>query len=147
MDWQITIDCADPDVQVRFWAAALDYVVTPPPEGFATWRAYYLSLGVPEEEFKPGSDGADRIMDPTGARPGFWFQVVPEPKQVKNRIHLDLYPTRRDKTLSVEERRRLVDTRVAELEELGATVWRRDTDPHHYTATLRDPEGNEFCVA
>ena len=34
MDWQITIDCADPAPLVRFWAAALDYVVAPPPEGF-----------------------------------------------------------------------------------------------------------------
>ncbi|MFN8189453.1 MAG: VOC family protein [Nocardioidaceae bacterium] len=148
MDWQITIDCADPAPLVRFWAAALDYVVTPPPEGFDTWNAYYLSVGVPEDELDLDSDGADRIMDPTGAGPAFWFQVVPEPKTDKNRLHLDLFPTRRDRSLPLDERRRIVDATVADLEALGATIWRRlDDDPSHYAVTLRDPGGNEFCVA
>lgn len=148
MEWQITVDCADPAPLVRFWAAALDYVVTPPPEGFETWNAYYLSVGVPDDELDLGSDGADRIMDPSGAGPRFWFQVVPEPKDGKNRLHLDLFPTRRDRSLSLEERQRIVDAKVTELEALGATVWRRlDDDPSHYAVTLRDPGGNEFCVA
>ena len=92
MEWQITVDCADPSPLVRFWAAALDYVVTPPPEGFETWNAYYLSVGVPEDELDLDSDGSDRIMDPSGAGPRVWFQVVPEPKNGKNRLHLDLFP-------------------------------------------------------
>ena len=36
---QLTVDCADPDAQVRFWAAALVYVPKPPLDGFDTWRA------------------------------------------------------------------------------------------------------------
>jgi hypothetical protein len=30
-------DCKDPELLARFWAAALGYVLEPPPEGFATW--------------------------------------------------------------------------------------------------------------
>jgi hypothetical protein len=33
-----------------FWAAALGYVVEPPPEGLDTWNAYWGSLGVSDDE-------------------------------------------------------------------------------------------------
>ena len=29
--YQLAIDCADPDLLARFWAAALGYVFEPPP--------------------------------------------------------------------------------------------------------------------
>ena len=35
--FQLVIDCKDPELLARFWAAALGYVLEPPPEGFATW--------------------------------------------------------------------------------------------------------------
>ena len=35
--FQITIDCADPDRQVRFWADALGDRPEAPPAGFANW--------------------------------------------------------------------------------------------------------------
>ena len=35
--FQLVIDCQDPELLARFWAAALGYVLEPPPEGFATW--------------------------------------------------------------------------------------------------------------
>src|SRR5579859_4365821 len=35
--FQLVIDCQDPGLLARFWAAALGYVLEPPPEGFATW--------------------------------------------------------------------------------------------------------------
>ena len=152
--WQLTIDCDDPARMVAFWAPALDYAVQPPPEGFATMNAYYLSLGVPEDELDPDGDGTDRIYDPTGTGPGIWFQPVPERKSVKNRLHLDLYPTGRDRTLAIEDRRRLVEARVEELAARGATVWRRYPDDFDdeqtvdsYFVVMQDPEGNEFCVA
>lgn len=62
--------------------------------------------------------------------PNIWFTRVPEPKTAKNRLHLDL---RAPGTMDDEVRR---------LEQLGATVLRRDTE----ITTMADPEGNEFCV-
>ena len=38
--FQLVIDCADPDVLARFWAAALEYELSPPPTGFSTWNDY-----------------------------------------------------------------------------------------------------------
>lgn len=83
---QLVIDCADPDLLTRFWAAALGYQVPPPPEGFQTWRAYWVHVGVPEDEL---DDGDDALIDPDGAGPRIWFQKVPEGKVVKNRLHLE----------------------------------------------------------
>jgi Glyoxalase-like domain len=34
--FQLVIDCADPDRLARFWAAALDDELAPPPSGFPT---------------------------------------------------------------------------------------------------------------
>jgi hypothetical protein len=50
---------------------------------------YYISLGVPPEELGDG-DAVDRLVDPSGHGPAIWFQVVPERKSLKNRLHLDL---------------------------------------------------------
>lgn len=66
--------------------------------------------------------------------PGMMFIQVPERKTTKNRMHLDLAAT--DRTAEVE---RLVA--------LGAEhVHDKDEWGHQWT-TLRDPEGNEFCVS
>ena len=80
------IDCADAARLVEFWSLALDYVPSPPPEGFATWHEWYLSVGVPEEELDLTGDGTDRLTDPNGVGPPIWFQPVPEVKSVKNRL-------------------------------------------------------------
>jgi hypothetical protein len=68
--FQVVIDCLDPARLTRFWAAALGYEIAPPPEGFASWDAYYRDVGVPEDEL---GSGPDRLSDPTGAvrRSGF----------------------------------------------------------------------------
>jgi hypothetical protein len=149
--WQLTIDANDPARLVRFWAPALGYEVQPPPEGFDSWIAWYRSVGVPEEELEGAEeDFADRIQDPTGQGPKIWFQIVPERKTQKNRLHLDLYPTGRDRTLPIERRRQIVEDKVAELVLAGATVERRAADAEvgdHYFVVMHDPEGNEFCVA
>jgi hypothetical protein len=141
---QITIDCRDPGPLVRFWGLALDYEPRPAPPGFATWRDWYVSVGVPEEELGDG-DCQDRLQDPSGRGPTIWFQVVPEPKTLKNRLHLDVYVTRgRDAPL--EERTAQVDAKVAQLVAAGATEVHRLEGNDHYAVTLQDPEGNEFCV-
>ena len=62
-------------------------------------------------------------------------QEVPEAKQVKNRVHLDL---------QVGEDRR--DAEVERLVGLGATrIGAGSQGPHHWIV-LADPEGNELCV-
>src|SRR5207253_6919719 len=54
--FQLVIDCADPEPLARFWAAALGYELEPPPDGFASWDAYWRDLGVPEDELGTGAD-------------------------------------------------------------------------------------------
>jgi hypothetical protein len=151
--WQLTIDCLNPTRLVEFWAPVLGYEVQPPPDGFATMNDYYRSIGVPDDELDPDGDGTDRIFDPAGRGPKIWFQAVPDGKTVKNRLHLDVYPTDRDPTLTLEERRRIVEAKVDELVGRGATVSRRFPDDFEgqktvttYFVTMLDPEGNEFCL-
>jgi hypothetical protein len=147
MGFQIVVDCADPGQLVRFWAAALGYRAQDPPEGHATWRGYYVSVGVPQEELGDG-DCADRLVDPAGAGPGIWFQVVPEQKTVKNRLHIDVL-VGGGRSIPVAVRRQRVDAAVERLVRLGATVLHKhdgETDDH-YAVTMADPESNEFCVA
>ena len=87
VSFQLVIDCADPEPLARFWAAALGYELQPPPDGFSSWDAYWRDVGVPEDEL---GAGADCIVDPAGRGPRIWFQVVPERKAAKNRLHLDI---------------------------------------------------------
>jgi hypothetical protein len=155
VDWALTVDSCDPARLVAFWSAALGYAVQPPPEGFVTWNEWYRSVGVPEAEIDPTSDGADRIYDPSGAGPRIWFQLVPEQKSGKNRLHLDLYPGGGGRTRPLAERSERVEARVAELVALGASVVRRypadfpgaaEADPDGFFVVMADPEGNELCV-
>jgi hypothetical protein len=92
--------------------------VTDPPQGFATWRDYYLSIGVPEHELGDG-DCADRLVDPKGAGPDIWFQIVPEPKSIKNRLHLDLRVSG-GRAVPLATRRERIDAEVLRLGALGA---------------------------
>lgn len=143
--YQLVIDCADPGRQARFWAAALDYDFAPPPTGFATWGDYYRDLGLPEEEAVTG--GADRISDPRGGGPAIWFQVVPDVKAVKNRLHIDIHASG-ERTDPLPTRKERVDAEAARLVGLGATVtgvmYQEGID--HYAVGMKDPEGNEFDI-
>ncbi|GAA1604181.1 VOC family protein [Kribbella sancticallisti] len=140
--WQLTVDANDPALLARFWAEALGYRAVPP-DGGETWWAHYRGRLEGKSAF------ADRLFDPAGAGPAIWFQQVPEEKAGKNRLHLDLYPTGRDDALTFGQRVEIVEARVAELVELGASVQHRfgtEDEPDYYVV-LRDPEGNEFCVS
>src|SRR3954453_19213084 len=85
--FQLVIDCNDPELLARFWAAALGYVLEPPPEGFATWDDWRRDLGLPDSEL---GIGAAIIIHPGGRAPRIWFRVDPAAKVVKNRLHLDV---------------------------------------------------------
>ena len=86
--FQLVIDCKDTELPARFWAAALGYVLEPPPEGFATWDDWRRDIGLPDSEL---GIGADSIIDPRGDGPRIWFHVMPDAKVVKNRLHLDIH--------------------------------------------------------
>jgi catechol 2,3-dioxygenase-like lactoylglutathione lyase family enzyme len=143
---QVTIDCADPDRLAYFWADALGYKLLEPPDGFPSWREWYLSVGVSEEELGD-FDGNDRLVDPDGAGPRFWFQKVPEPKVVKNRIHFDINVSG-GRDVPMATRRERVDAEVERLIEAGASRLRvlAEEGIDHYAVVMQDPEGNEFCL-
>src|SRR5437870_13908282 len=86
--FQLVIDCAEPEPLARFWAAALGYVLEPPPAGFASWDDWRRDIGLPDSELGVGTDS---IVDPDGHGPRIWFHVVPDAKVVKNRLHLDIH--------------------------------------------------------
>ena len=142
--FQLVIDCADPERLARFWAEALGYELEPPPDGFPTWDAYRRDLGMPEEEL---GGGPDSIADPAGRGPRIWFQVVPDRKAVKNRLHIDV-GAGGGRGLPLETRRQRIDAEAARLAGLGATILGPlDCEGlDHYAVAMKDPEGNEFDI-
>ncbi|BCJ36517.1 hypothetical protein Athai_40200 [Actinocatenispora thailandica] len=106
---QIVVDSADPARLARWWAETLDYTIV------------YEDRD--EIDIGPGPD----------VYPCLTFVPVPDPKLVKNRLHLDLRPD--DQAAEVE---RLVDrgARRVDVGQPARAPW----------VTLADPEGNEFCV-
>jgi hypothetical protein len=104
----LCIDAGDHQALADWWCAAMGYVRH---EG---------------EKPRP-ADWPIPLKDPSGQGPRIWINPVPEPKTVKNRMHLDVIGDQ------------------AELLGLGATLVRaRDEDIEW--DILADPEGNEFCV-
>ena len=139
---QVVIDAADPGALAQFWAAALaprGYAVPEPPGDFADWPAFLAAQGVPQERFNDAS-----ALEAPG-QPRIFFQRVPEPKTVKNRVHIDLLGGG-GPSVPPEEQRSRVAAEVARLEGLGATRVDEHTDLGVHWVTMRDPEGNEFCV-
>lgn len=108
----ITIDCADAYRLATFWAEVLDARVS--------------------DEDAPGDPEA--LVESKGG--ALLFVTVPEPKAVKNRVHLDIVPTDRTR-----------DEEVDRLLALGASLVgdHRLADGRGWV-TLADLEGNEFCV-
>ncbi|MEU0548736.1 VOC family protein [Micromonospora sp. NPDC005979] len=140
--WSLTVDSARPRELAAFWCLALGYVPASPPEGFATWEAWHAHFGIPQDEW---DDGAF-IKDPDGARPSISFLKVPEPKVVKNRMHVDIQAGGgRHEPFDVRWPR--VQAMVGKLVAAGGSVLGVDAPdgtPDH--VTMADPEGNEFDV-
>ncbi len=114
-----TFDCRDPRALAEFWAAALSYKIDAPNE----------------------KAGEILLDDPSGEGPSLGFMKVPEPKVVKNRVHLDLLVS---ETSLEQEVERLVAAGARAIETL------QDPDEGHVDpciwTVMQDPEGNEFCV-
>ena len=144
VSYQLVIDCTSPDPLAHFWAEALHYVIEPPPPGHDSWDEFYRTIGVAEEEL---GIGADSIADPNGEGPRIWFQIVPDQKSVKNRIHIDVNASG-GRSTPLETRRELVEAEAARLEALGATRLHAIVEEglDHYAVAMTDPEGNEFDI-
>ncbi len=141
LEVQVTFDCADPDRLARFWAAALGYQLQPPPEGFDSWDAALDAWGVPAE----ARNARSAAVDPGGRGPRLFFQKVPEDKQAKNRVHLDV---RAAPGLEGPDRTAALEAKAQGLLAAGAQVVRR-VEPGPLDGgfiVMQDPEGNEFCL-
>lgn len=93
-------------------------------------RAFWLeALGYVEDH---SSDDWVKLVDPKDKGVTVSLQLVPEPREGKNRLHLDLYAE--DQMAEVER-----------LEGLGAGRERGPKEDEDFVV-LSDPEGNLFCV-
>lgn len=108
----ITIDSNDPAELAEFWSSALGYTVL-------VDSGDYIMITPPGVGF-----GEGRYLA---------FQLVPETKVTKNRVHIDFQTTARA-------------AEVARLTALGATVHGEHSLPGFGWTVLQDPHGNEFCV-
>ena len=80
----IVFDCADAAPLARFWAAALGWEVAPSEEDEL---ARLSAEGVDD----PEDDPSVMVEPPDGSGlPALFFTEVPESKEVKNRVHLDV---------------------------------------------------------
>lgn len=112
----VTVDSHDAYAQSVWWTQVLGYAEDP------------------DDPNEPGHEEC-MIFSPDGAT-RLLFIEVPDAKQVKNRLHLDLRPADGGRDAELE---RLLD--------LGASVVedRRLSDGRGWVV-LADPEGNEFCI-
>ena len=106
----IMIDCNDLDAMSTFWCQA---------------------LGLEEKARYPSYVWLSRLSD---AGPALALQKVPEPREGKNRIHLDIGAA--DPAAFAEHVVGLGGSRVED----------HEMDGFHWTV-LADPEGNVFCVS
>ncbi len=141
LEVQVTFDCNDPGLVAEFWAAALGYRLAAPPPGFDTWDAALDAWGVAPDQ----RNNASAVVDPDGAGPRLFFQKVPEGKELKNRLHLDV---RAAPGLEKDDRWSALESEATRLTGLGASVLGR-VEADQINAghiVMADPEGNEFCL-
>ena len=137
MKVQVAFDSADPNTLAAFWVEVLGYVV----EDNAAFVDQLVADGRMPASDRIVIDGFSRfrevaaIVDPTGEGPRFFFQLVPEGKTAKNRVHVDVSTPEEKKQAEVER-----------LTALGARLLWVTSDRGPTTYTMQDPEGNEFCL-
>ncbi|HEY1158775.1 MAG TPA: VOC family protein [Arthrobacter sp.] len=110
----IAVDSTDPRVPAAFWEKALG------------WRRTHEEDD--EIVLEPPAGSTE-----DGVLPDLLFLKVPERKELKNRLHLDLRPEDQD-------------AEVARLEELGARQVSVGQGAAATWVVMADPDGNEFCV-
>ena len=107
----VVVDCVDPRAMAGFWGEAMDWTVHEVSDDHATLRSA------------------------VGVGPYLEFLRTPEPKTVRNRIHLDLRPYPGDDHAAEVERLRTLGATDLDIGQ-GEVPW----------TVLADPEGHEFCV-
>ncbi len=142
-EFQVVVDAERPHVLADWWADAVGWVVEPSDEAFIRRM---ISEGYATEDdttthggvlaWRAGAairhpDAPDR-----GPRRRILFQLVPEPKKVKNRVHLDFWVGQDN-----------LEAEQARLTGAGATFLHRGQQGPHSWITMADPEGNEFCIS
>ena len=145
-EFQVAVDSQRPHEMVAWWAETLGWEVEPQDEAFIKKM---IAEGHATDEDTITFNGALVWRDGgamrypgevgsslDGPHPRVLFQLVPEGKTVKNRLHLDV----RIGTANREEV-------VAKLTERGATFLHTGSQGPHTWVTMADPEGNEFCVS
>ena len=112
----ITFDCADPYRLAQFWRQLTGFSEDP--------------------------DNGNAPDDPKALLPSpdeslaLLFIAVPEPKHIKNRVHLDLVPLTSGRDEEVAQLLRIGARMVADQRQPDGGGW----------VVLSDPEGNEFCI-
>jgi hypothetical protein len=120
---EVVVDCRDPRTLAQFWCEVLDYHVV---YDHGDW----LEIGPWEVGAEPPVEDLRRAARPAT----LLFLTVPEEKQVKNRLHLDLSPIDRSQDEEVD-RALALGARRADIGQ-GEQSW----------VVLADPEDNEFCI-
>ena len=140
---QVAVDCRDPHAQADWWAETLGWTVEPTDESFIRSMIAAGYATDADTKIHRGQlvwvDGAAICPPDDVGRKGrqrILFQPVPEPKTVKDRIHLDINLDGDDK----DEVRARLESRGAEF------LWEAQQGPHSWY-TMADPEGNEFCIS
>lgn len=111
---EITLDALNPYALARFWSQLLG------------------------RQIRPGDTAVDDtvlVLERPG-QPGLLFARVPEGKTIKNRVHLDLWPTRTVRDAQIARALRLGAVLLADRRQPNGPGW----------AVFADPEGNEFCI-
>jgi catechol 2,3-dioxygenase-like lactoylglutathione lyase family enzyme len=141
-DFQVAFDCADAHKLADWWAETLGWVVEEQDpdfirrmiaEGYATEADTTMHNG--RLVWRDGAAIRHPDWPASGQRKRVIFQVVPEPKSVKNRVHLDVW-------VGEEHVSEQADRLIAR----GATFVHKGSQGPHESVTLTDPEGNEFCL-
>jgi uncharacterized protein (TIGR03086 family) len=112
----ITFDCADPYRLAQFWRQLTGF-------------------GEDPDNGNAPDDPEALLLSPDGSL-ALLFIAVPEPKHVKNRVHLDLVPLTSRRDEEVGQLLRIGARMVADQRRPDGAGW----------VVLSDPEGNEFCV-
>ena len=140
-EFQVTVDSGDPHGLADWWAETLGWQVEPQDEAFIRRM---ISAGHAADSDTKLHNGAlvwkagAAIRHPEGTEraPRVLFQLVPEAKTVKNRVHLDV-------RIGADD----VERAVAGLTARGAKFLHTGQQGPYSWVTLADPEGNEFCVS
>jgi uncharacterized protein (TIGR03086 family) len=113
----ITFDCADPCRLAQFWLQLTGFSEDP-------------------DNGNAPDDPEALLLSPDGSL-ALLFIAVPEPKHVKNRVHLDLVPLTGRRDEEVDQLLRIGARMVDDQRRPDGGGW----------VVLSDPEGNEFCIA